>query len=277
MSFQSSLSGINASAAKLDVIGVNVANAQTVGFKETRADFGDLYVNNILNSQLGTGTFSMRLSQQFRQGNLEGSANPLDIAVSGNGFFQVMRPDGALVYTRNGQFHVEGDAPEDTVGYLKTLDGNKVMGANGPIQIDMNRYAGTLRISPEGVIEASDGVTRGPDRVVPDPDNVGQTITVPGELTYQTLGVLQLHTFRNINGLENLGDNQWGETTNSGERFSGAPGTGALGIVHSGMKEASNSDLNENLVRMIIAQREYQGNSQALKIQNDMDLKLIRG
>lgn len=277
MSFQSSLSGINASATKLDVIGVNVANAQTVGFKESKAQFSDMYSNNIARNQLGGGAANVTLAQQFQQGNLESSTNPLDIAISGKGFFQVMRPDGALVYSRNGQFHVEGDNPEDTVGYLKTMDGSKVMGANGPIQIDMTRYAGTLRISPEGVIQGSDGATRGPDRVVPDPDNVGQTITVPGELTYQTLGALQLHTFRNIDGLENLGDNQWGETSESGARVSGAPGAGMLGIVQSGMTEASNTDLNENLVRMIVAQREYQGNSQALKIQVDMDLKLIRG
>ncbi len=277
MSFQSSLSGINASATKLDVIGVNVANAQTVGFKESKAQFADLFANNIAGGQVGTGAANLTLAQQFQQGNLEASASPLDIAISGKGFFQVMRPDGALVYSRNGQFHVEGDNPEDTVGYLKTMDGSKVMGANGPIQIDMTRYAGTLRISPEGVIQGNDGVTRGPDRVVPDPDNVGQTITVPGEQVYQTLGVLQLHTFRNINGLENRGDNQWGETPDSGARVSGAPGAGVLGLVQSGMTEASTTDLNENLVRMIIAQREYQGNSQALKIQNDMDLKLIRG
>lgn len=277
MSFQSSLSGINASATKLDVIGVNVANAQTVGFKESKAQFADMYTNNIARNQLGGGAANVTLAQQFRQGNLEGSANPLDIAISGKGFFQVMRPDGTLAYTRNGQFHVEGDTPEDTAGYLKTMDGSKVMGANGPIQVDMARYADTLRISPEGVIQGSDGGTRGPDRVVPDPDNVGQTITVPGELTYQTLGALQLHTFRNIDGLENLGDNQWGETSDSGARVSGAPGAGVLGLVQSGMTEASNSDLNENLVNMIVAQREYQGNSQALKIQVDMDLKLIRG
>ena len=277
MSFQSSLSGINASATKLDVIGVNVANAQTVGFKESKAQFADMYSNNIARNQLGGGTANVTLAQQFRQGDLESSTNPLDIAISGKGFFQVMRPDGTLAYTRNGQFHVEGDTPEETVGYLKTMDGSKVMGANGPIQIDMTRYDGTLRISPEGVIQGSDGVTRGPDRVVPDPDNVGQTITVPGELTYQTLGALQLHTFRNIDGLENLGDNQWGETSDSGARVSGAPGAGVLGLVQSGMTEASNSDLNENLVNMIVAQREYQGNSQALKIQVDMDLKLIRG
>jgi len=260
MSFQSSLSGINASAEKLDVIGVNVANAQTVGFKETRTHFADLYISKTQSGQFGSGALSVVLEQQFGQGNLETSKNVLDMAINGKGFFQVMHPDGSLAYTRNGQFHVEGDKPTDTVGFLKTPDGSKVIGANGPIQIDMAKYGGTLRISSDGKIQGSDGVTKGPT----------------GSLAYQDIATLQLHNFRNIDGLESLGDNQWGETSASGAKVSGTPGAGIFGLVESGAVEASNVDLNNNLVNMIVAQREYQGNSQALKIQNDMDLSLAK-
>lgn len=270
MSFQASLSGINAAAEKLDVIGVNVANAQTVGFKETKAKFADLYVNKTQGMSLGSGALSVTLAQQFEQGNLQSSTNALDIAISGQGFFQVMRSDGSLVYTRNGEFHTDKDQ------YLVTASGDKVMGVNGPIQIDMAKYGGSLRISPEGVIQGNDGATRGPDKVVPDPLNIGKTVTVPGDLLYQDIATLQLHSFRNIGGLESLGDNQWGESTASGARVYGTPGSGIFGLVAAGMTEASNADLNENLVNMIVAQREYQGNSQALKIQVDMDLSLAK-
>lgn len=260
MSFQSSLSGINASAQKLDVIGANVSNAQTVGFKETRSHFADLYINSTGATQAGTGAVGVILQQQFGQGNLETSNNVLDMAINGKGFFQVMHPDGSLAYTRNGQFHVEGDKPTDTVGFLKTPDGSKVIGANGPIQIDMAKYGGTLRISSDGKIQGSDGVTK----------------NAAGNLAYQDIATLQLHNFRNIDGLKSLGDNQWGETSAAGAKVSGTPGTGIFGVVQDSVVEASNVDLNNNLVNMIVAQREYQGNSQALKIQIDMDLSLAK-
>lgn len=270
MSFQTSLSGINAASDKLDIIGVNVANAQTVGFKETKARFTDLYVNKITAGDYGSGSVSIKMSQQFTQGGLQQSENSLDMAINGKGFFQVMRSDGTLAYTRNGQFHVDKDK------YLVNAEGNKVMGTNGPIQIDTQKYGDTVRISAEGVIQASDGVTRGPDKVVPDPVNIGKTITQQGELVFKDIATVQLHTFRNIDGLENLGDNLWGETINTGEHFVGRPTTGIFGNIEAGTVEASNSDLNENLVDMIVAQREYQGNAQALKIQIDMDLSLAK-
>lgn len=270
MSFQASLSGINAASQKLDVIGVNVANAQTVGFKEGEAKFADTFVNKTQGMFLGSGALSMRLAQRFEQGGLQSSVNTLDIAISGQGFFQVQRPDGSLAYTRNGEFHTDKDQ------YLVTVEGDKVMGANGPIQIDLTKYSGSLRISRDGVISGSDGVTRGPDKVVQDPLNLGQTITVAGDLMYQEIGRLELHSFRNIGGLESLGGNLWGESNATGTRVSGKPGVGIFGLVEAGMTEASNADLNENLVNMIVAQREYQGNSQAMKIQLEMDLSLAK-
>ncbi|MBS4098220.1 MAG: flagellar hook basal-body protein [Sulfuricella sp.] len=270
MSFQSSLSGIGAASEKLDVIGVNVANAQTVGFKETNVRFQDIYANKMEGGQFGSGSVSAVKTQAFTQGGLQQSDNALDMAINGKGFFQVMRSDGSLAYTRTGQFHVDKDK------YLVTPEGDKVMGASGPIQIDSAKYGNTIRISSDGVIQASDGVTRGPSKEVPDPVSIGKTITQQGDLVYQTIGAVQLHEFRNEDGLESLGDNLWGETSASGARIFGQPGSGVFGTVESGMTEASNVDLNENLVDMIVAQREYQGNAQALKIQVDMDTSLAK-
>lgn len=270
MSFQTSLSGINAASERLDVIGMNVSNAQTIGFKETKASFHDLYAGKVDGGSVGLGAVSLVKVQQFTQGGLQQSENPFDMAINGKGFFQIMRPDGTLAYTRNGQFHIDKNK------YLVTPEGDKVMGVGGAIQIDAAKYGNTLRIAADGTIQASDGVTRGAPKEVPDPINIGKTITQEGDLVYQTIGTIQLHNFRNINGLENLGDNLWGETSASGARVAGQPGSGILGILESGMLEESNSDLNENLVKMIVAQREYQGNAQALKIQVDMDTSLAK-
>lgn len=270
MSFQASLSGINAANEKLDILGVNIANAQTVGFKETKASFHDMFSNKLSGNDVGIGAISLAKVQQFTQGGLQQSENPFDMAINGKGFFQILRDDGVLAYTRNGQFHVDKDKN------LVTAEGYKVMGANGPIQIDTVKYGNTITISPEGVIQASDGVTRGPSKEIPDPLTVGKTVTQQGDLVFQTIGTIQLHEFRNVNGLENLGDNLWGETIHTGARVSGQPGSGIFGRLEGGTVEASNTDLNEGLVNLIIAQREYQGNSQALKIQIDMETSLTK-
>lgn len=254
MSFQSSLSGINAASQKLDVIGANVANAETVGFKETTARFADIYSNVSAAGQMGSGSLSVDMSQQFSQGGVKLSGNVLDVAINGKGFFQVMSPDGSLAYTRNGQFHTDKNM------FLVTPEGDKVMGANGPIQIDMTKYGTSLRISPEGLIQGSDGVTK----------------DAAGNLAVQTLDTLQLHSFRNIDGLISAGDNKWDVSSTTGAQISGAPGSGILGVVQAGATEDSNADLSDNLVNMIVAQREFQGNSQILKVQNDMDLSLAK-
>lgn len=273
MTFQSSLSGINAASQQLDVIGVNLANAQTVGFKESSAKFAEMVAGNISAGQLGSGALSVNLTQQFAQGDIQTSGNAFDIAINGKGYFQVLTPEGDLNYTRNGQFHV------DKNNYLMTAEGDKVMGANGPIQIDATKYGHTLNINSNGVIQGSDGVTRGPDKTVPDPNNigVGKTITVPGDLITQDIATLQLFDFRNNGGMVSVGGNKWVATNAAGAQTSGAPGTSNFGLVQAGAVEQSNADLNTNLVNMIVAQRDYQGNSQALKTQNDMDLNLIRG
>lgn len=254
MSFQSSLSGLNSASQKLDVIGVNVANAETVGFKGSVAKFADIFVNKAAAGQMGSGAQDVEISQQFTQGDLKTTDNLLDVAINGKGFFQVMSPDGSLAYTRTGQFHV------DKNHFLVTPDGDKVMGVNGPIQIDLEKYGGSVRISPNGLIQVNDGVTK----------------DAAGNLAYKTIGAFELHSFRNLDGLFSVGDNKWDVSSAAGAHVSGVPGTGIFGTVLSGTVEQSNSDLNDNLVNMIIAQREFQGNSQILKVQVDMDLSLAK-
>lgn len=124
MSFQQALSGLNAAAKNLDVIGNNVANTSTVGFKAAQAQFADVYASALTGgggSQVGIGTKLASIAQQFTQGNVTATNNPLDVAINGNGFFQVDN-NGALAYTRNGQFQIDRDE------YLVNSQGYRVQG-----------------------------------------------------------------------------------------------------------------------------------------------------
>lgn len=111
MAFQHGLSGLNGATTSLDVIGNNIANASTVGFKQSEAQFSDVYANSLSgasSNHIGIGTTVMAISQQFTQGNISNSSNPLDMAINGNGFFR-MSNNGVVSYSRNGQFHVNSD------------------------------------------------------------------------------------------------------------------------------------------------------------------------
>lgn len=131
MSFQQGLSGLNASSKQLEVIGNNVANANTIGSKESRAEFSDMYATAIGSTNIGIGVNLQAVTQQFTQGNISTTGNPLDLAINGNGFFEVNNGSQTL-YTRNGQFQANKD------GFIVTDAGNKLMGypasANGTIQ-----------------------------------------------------------------------------------------------------------------------------------------------
>ena len=131
MSFQQGLSGLNASSKNLDIIGNNVANSNTVGFKQSRAEFGDMYATALGRSSIGIGVNLQAVTQQFNQGNTTTTDNPLDIAINGNGFFEV-NSNGQTLYTRNGQFQADKD------GYIVNNKGLQLMGyatdVNGAIQ-----------------------------------------------------------------------------------------------------------------------------------------------
>lgn len=144
MSFQQGLSGLNAAARNLDVIGNNVANANTVGAKASRAEFADIYANSLNGSTSGTtgiGVSVSSVAQQFTQGDIVSTQNPLDMAINGRGFFRTSN-DGAVEYTRNGQFRMDKD------GYIVTAQGARLsgfpVGANGAVA---NGAPGDLRIS----------------------------------------------------------------------------------------------------------------------------------
>jgi flagellar hook protein FlgE len=143
MGFQSGLSGLNTSSKNLDVIGNNVANASVVGFKNAQAQFADVFANSLTGagaSQVGIGSKVAGVAQQFTQGNISATSNPLDIAVNGKGFFR-MEQSGAVSYTRNGQFHFDSQGfvvnsnGLNLTGYGVDANGNVLPAAPAPIQI----------------------------------------------------------------------------------------------------------------------------------------------
>ncbi len=121
MSFQQGLSGLNASSKNLEVIGNNVANANTIGAKASRAEFGDMYATAIGGTNIGIGVNLQAVTQQFTQGNITTTDNPLDLAINGSGFFEVNN-NGTTLYTRNGQFQANKD------GFITTNTGMKLVG-----------------------------------------------------------------------------------------------------------------------------------------------------
>lgn len=144
MSFQQGLSGLNAASKTLEVIGNNVSNANTVGFKQSRAEFADVYANSLTGggaSQIGIGTNLANVSQQYTQGNITSTSNTLDIAINGGGFFR-MSNNGAVTYSRNGQFQMDKfgyivDAENKRLtGY--TADANGVLSTGAPSEININ-------------------------------------------------------------------------------------------------------------------------------------------
>lgn len=265
MSIQSSISGLSTIEYKLDAIGNNIANAATVGFRETIPSFSALYGATKSSGQSGIGATTAALSRRLDQGSLRETRNTFDVAIVGKGLFQVQRDDGSLAYTRNGQFHRDAD------GYVVTTNGSKLMGTSGPLRIDPFVWS-NIKISDKGQITGTDG-TRFPD-MVESPQGIGYSI--PGPLLFKDIASINLFDFRNQQGLEPVGNSLFLETASSGAATSYTPGTQQMGLMREGSVEESNVSLNDNLVNMIIAQREYQGNSQALKTLIEMEQRLLK-
>jgi flagellar hook protein FlgE len=168
MGFQQGLSGLNASSKSLDVIGNNIANANTVGAKSSRAEFADVYANAIGGSanNVGIGVDVGAVAQQFTQGTITATDNPLDIAVNGNGFFEVSQ-NGAISYTRNGQFKLDrdgfivNDQKQQLLGYPADASGTVIPGTAVPLQMPTGGItpAVTTTIGMEMNLDSRLGVT----------------------------------------------------------------------------------------------------------------------
>ncbi|MBI1624523.1 flagellar basal-body rod protein FlgG [Comamonas suwonensis] len=249
--------GMEAQQTQLDVISHNLANVSTTGYKRANAVFEDLIYQNLrqVGSQtteqnqlptglhLGLGVRTVATSRNFLQGSLQQSSNALDVAINGNGFFEVNMPDGTIAYTRDGSFEV------DAQGQLVTSSGLPV--ANG---ITIPQGATKISISHDGVVSA----------------------TLAGQAAPQQVGNIAMSQFINAAGLEPRGQNLYVETAASGQPQQGTPGTNGLGTIQQGYLEASNVNVVQELVTMIQTQRAYEMNSKAIQTSDQMLAKLAQ-
>jgi flagellar basal-body rod protein FlgG len=252
-----SKTGMEAQQTQLDTISNNLANASTNGYKRAHAVFEDLMYQNLRQAgaqsteqtsmpaglQVGLGARAVATSRQFTQGSLQQSSNPLDVAVLGNGFFEVQMPDGTTGYTRDGSFQVSA------TGQLVTNNGYTV---NPGITIPANATSVTI---------GSDGTV---------------SVSLPGQTQPQSVGQLQLANFVNPTGLEPKGQNIFAETAASGAPQAGTPGLNGLGQLRQGFVETSNVNVVEELITMIQTQRAYELNSKAIQTSDQMLARLAQ-
>ena len=246
-----SKTGVQAQDAKLQTIANNLANVNTVGFKRDRAVFEDLFyqveqqpgaqrADNTLSPsgvQLGNGTHLVGTQKVFTNGSIQTTSQPLDVAISGNGFLQVRRPDGEPAYTRAGQLGVDAN------GTLVNASGLPLVP-----QITVPANATAITIGENGMVSA----------------------TIPGSTTPSELGQLTLTSFVNPTGLLALGENLFQETASSGQATEGTPGDGSFGKLRQGALEGSNVQVVEEMVDMIAAQRTYEMNTKVLSAADNM-------
>jgi len=252
-----SKTGLDAQQTQLDVVANNLANVGTNGFKRSRAVFEDLLYQTLRSPgsqssqqtsvpsglQVGTGVRPVATVRVHTQGNLQKTDNALDVAINGQGFFQVLMPDGTTAYTRDGSFHV------DASGALVTSNGHHVQP-----QLSIPANATSITIGSDGVVSA----------------------LRPGTAAPQTIGTLQLAAFANPAGLQPLGQNLFAETAASGTPSAGAPGSNGLGLLNQGYVETSNVNVVEELVSMIQTQRAYEINSKAIQTSDQMLQRLAQ-
>ncbi len=204
MSFQQGLSGLNAASKQLEVIGNNVSNANTVGFKQSRAEFADVFANSITGgggSQIGIGTNLATVAQQFTQGNITSTNNSLDIAINGNGFFR-MSSNGAITYTRNGQFQLDkfgyivDSASKRLTGYAADTSGNILSGAAVDLQINTADIQPVATTEIEGTINLDSRNNPMPALPAFDPTDPTTYNNSTAVTVYDSLG--NSHTLQNF-------------------------------------------------------------------------------
>jgi flagellar basal-body rod protein FlgG len=243
--------GLDAQQTRMQVISNNLANVNTTGFKRDRASFETLLYQTYRPAgaqtsdqtaltgplAVGTGVRVVATEKIHTQGALNMTGNALDLAVDGQGFFQVLMPDGRMGYTRDGSFSRNAEGGLTTAnGYLLQPD------------ITIPAEALSINVSTDGIV----------------------TVQLPGEVEAQDVGQIELATFANPRGLAPLGENLLAETTASGEAVVGAPMADGMGKLVQGALEASNVNVVQELVDMIETQRAYEINSKSISASDEM-------
>jgi flagellar basal-body rod protein FlgG len=247
--------GMEGQQAALDAISNNLANVATNGYKRGGVAFEDLMYQNLRSAgansseqtqlptglQVGLGVRVAASTRNFSQGTLQQSGNVLDIAINGQGFFQVTLPDGSTGYTRDGSFQ-------------KDANGQIVTNAGYVLQpgITVPKEALSVDIAADGTVTAA----------------------IQNQTTPQKLGQIQLASFINPSGLDSRGGNLYSETAASGAAQSAAPNTAGHGSLLQSFTEGSNVNVVQELVSMIATQRAYELNSKAIQASDQMLQKL---
>jgi flagellar basal-body rod protein FlgG len=244
-------SGMVAQQSNIDVIANNLANVSTTGFKKVRTDFQDLIyqtarqpgattgTDNMLPTgvQIGHGTRQVATQHIFTMGSFQSTGNALDVAIQGDGFFQITLPDGTLGYTRDGSFKKDGQGRmTNSEGYFLEP------------QITIPTNATDVTISAEGVV----------------------TATIPNQTAVQNLGQIEVARFVNPAGLSSIGGNLFKETDASGTPTVVNPGSDGSGTLVQKFTEMSNVQVVEEMVNMIVAQRAYEINAKAVTASDEM-------
>ncbi len=243
--------GMEAQKLNIDVISNNLANVNTTGFKKSRADFQDLLYQTIRTPgatsaegsqipsgiQVGMGVKPVAVQKIFQQGDFVQTGNSLDMVIEGDGFFQILMPDGTISYTRAGAFKL------DSEGRIVNSDGYPLEPA---ITIPSNTTS--ISISSDGKV----------------------SVTQPGSSTPTQIGQLEIANFINPGGLNALGKNLFQQSASSGDPATGNPSTNGLGTLSQGFLEMSNVNVVEEMVNMIASQRAYEINSKSIQASDQM-------
>lgn len=243
--------GLDAQQTRMAVVSNNLANVNTTGFKQDRAVFEDLLYQNVRQSggqssqdtllpsgmNLGTGVRVVATEKLFTQGSVLQTGNAMDVAINGRGFFQILKPDGELAYTRDGTFQLN--------------DQGEIVNSSGYV------------VQPGITIpDGAQSITIGTDGVV--------SVKLAGQPTPTQVGSLEVTDFINPVGLQAIGENLFIETSASGSAQPGTPGLNGLGLINQGALEGSNVNVVSELVNMIETQRAYEMNSKAISTSDQM-------
>lgn len=249
--------GLDAQQTHLDVISNNLANVSTNGYKKAVAVFEDLLYQTVRQPgaqssqstqipsglQIGTGVRTAATQRIQTQGNLQQSNNALDVAIQGDGYFQIQLPDGTTAYTRDGSFQ------KDSQGQIVNTSGYPLQPA-----ITIPSDALSITIAKDGTV----------------------SVTQPGQTAASQIGTIQIANFVNPGGLLSTGENLFLETASSGTATPSTPGTNGTGTLNQKYVETSNVNVAEELVSMIEAQRAYEINTRVVSTADAMLGKLAQ-
>jgi flagellar basal-body rod protein FlgG len=247
----SAASGMYAQQLAMDTIANNLSNVNTTGYKKSKAEFQDLIYQTLRAAgtstvagivvptelQIGHGVRPVAIQKNFSQGSPFSTENPLDVAIMGNGFFQITLPDGTIAYSRDGSFKINND------GTLVTADGYYL-----EPQISIPEDTTSVNIGTDGTV----------------------AVLVVGSVEPQQVGQIELAKFINPGGLKNVGQNLYLPTEASGEPVLGTPSLEGFGQLEQGYLESSNVKVVEEMVNMIISQRAYELNSKSIRTAEEM-------